>query len=213
MKLKNKDIVVFAGDSVTDAGKTGSFMALGNGFVYYVNNMINAFYPEITPKFINAGISGDTSTDLLNRFDKDVISQNPNYVFILIGANDIWRQFDRPCYPEQAVDLPTHISNLEEMFKKVLSIGATPVLMPTYYIESNDSDQMKRTTLLYAQAQKELAKKYGVAVVDVQKEFDEYLTQRYSASLTWDRVHPGPVGALLIAKPILKYLGFDKKVF
>ena len=59
----------------------------------------------------------------------------------------------------------------------------------------------------------DLAKKYGVAVVDVQKEFDEYLTQRYSASLTWDRVHPGPVGALLIAKPILKYLGFDKKVF
>lgn len=213
MKLKNGDIVVFAGDSVTDAGKIGSYMALGSGYVYYVNNIVNAFYPEITPKFINAGISGDTSTDLLNRFDKDVLSQNPNYVFILIGANDIWRQFDRPCYPEQAVDLPTHLSNLEDMLKKVISIGATPVLMPTYYIESNDSDQMKNTTLLYAQAQKDLAKKYGVEVVDVQAEFDKYLTHRYSASLTWDRVHPGPVGSMLIAKAVLNYFKFEKKVF
>ena len=120
MKLKNGDIVVFAGDSVTDAGKIGSYMALGSGYVYYVNNIVNAFYPEITPKFINAGISGDTSTDLLNRFDSDIIAHNPNYVFILIGAHDVWRQFDRPCYPEQAVLLPTFTENVEKMIKGVL---------------------------------------------------------------------------------------------
>ncbi len=213
MKLKNGDIVVFAGDSVTDACKIGSFMQLGDGFVYYVNNIVNAFYPEITPKFINAGISGNTSTDLLNRFDSDIIAHNPNYVFILIGSNDVWRQFDRPCYPEQAVLLPTFTENVEKMINKVLSIGATPILISPYYIEDNKQDGMRAKMDEYANATFLLAQKYNLTYIDIQKEFDEYLKYRHSASLAWDRVHPGPVGSLLITKAVLNYFDFDKKVF
>ena len=42
--------------------------------------------------------------------------------------------------------------------------------------------------------------------------FSEYLANRHSAYLMWDRVHPGPVGSMLIAGKILKEFGFDKNI-
>ena len=37
---------------------------------------------------INVGCSGDTSDDLINRFDQDVASLQPDIIFIKIGGND-----------------------------------------------------------------------------------------------------------------------------
>ena len=38
---------------------------------------------------INAGISGDTTEDVLARLEADVLSQNPSVVILLVGGNDI----------------------------------------------------------------------------------------------------------------------------
>ncbi len=64
--------VVFMGDSITEAwkftGPTGSF----NGKPY-----------------VNRGISGQTTPQMLVRFRQDVIDLNPKVVVILAGTNDI----------------------------------------------------------------------------------------------------------------------------
>ena len=40
---------------------------------------------------INSGIGGETSKDLLNRINRDVLSFNPDLVIITIGGNDAWK--------------------------------------------------------------------------------------------------------------------------
>ena len=38
--------------------------------------------------FVNKGINGDTTSGMLARFERDVVSENPNYVLITGGVND-----------------------------------------------------------------------------------------------------------------------------
>ncbi|WP_328397018.1 SGNH/GDSL hydrolase family protein [Nocardia sp. NBC_00416] len=40
-------------------------------------------------RFVNAGVNGNTSADLLDRVDTDVVACRPDAVFVLIGTNDV----------------------------------------------------------------------------------------------------------------------------
>ena len=44
----------------------------------------------------------------------------------------------------------------------------------------------------------------GIKVIDLQKVFDEYMQGRPGQSVSWDRVHPGSVGSMLIAREVLR---------
>ncbi len=66
-----KPLAVFMGDSITDA------WAFDDPSFFADNN------------FIGRGISGQTSSEMLVRFRKDVLDLNPKYVLILAGTNDL----------------------------------------------------------------------------------------------------------------------------
>ena len=81
--FKNMDRIVFAGDSVTDMGSEQpvgeSFDEnLGRSYVRIIDNMLSTWYPEILVRVTNSGISGNTSRDLLERYQRDVIDLNPD---------------------------------------------------------------------------------------------------------------------------------------
>ena len=121
MIFKHMDRIVFAGDSVTDMESAqpvgeGLFENVGKSYVRIVENMLSAFYPEVYIRVTNSGISGNTSRDLLQRFDRDVVSLNPDWVSICIGINDVWRIF-RPShgrlphtYPYVFSSSPLHLA-------------------------------------------------------------------------------------------------------
>jgi len=69
---KNEQRVVFMGDSITDSWDNPS-----NG----------GFFPG--KPYINRGISGQTTPQMLIRFRRDVIELKPRVVVILAGTNDI----------------------------------------------------------------------------------------------------------------------------
>lgn len=81
LRFKDRERIVFAGDSVTDAGRAYPVgdgpNGLGNGFVRAVDTMLNAFYPQFMFDIINAGINGNTTRDLLERWDRDVMALKP----------------------------------------------------------------------------------------------------------------------------------------
>lgn len=66
---KDENRVVFMGDSITDSWKLAE---------YFPNQ-----------PFVNRGISGQTTTQMLLRFRPDVINLKPKVVVILAGTNDI----------------------------------------------------------------------------------------------------------------------------
>ena len=59
---------------------------------------------------------------------------------------------------------------------------------------------------------KEVARERGFLCVDLQEAFEELLKHYYPAYITWDRVHPGPVGSLVIARAFLRAVGAERSV-
>src|SRR5262249_1451318 len=67
--VKGEDRVVFMGDSITDGWKLDQYFA--------------------GKPYINRGISGQTTPQMLIRFRPDVIALDPKVVVILAGTNDL----------------------------------------------------------------------------------------------------------------------------
>jgi len=86
--------ILFQGDSVTDAGRDRSeFHDMGNGYPKYASAMISDAFPDTEFEFINLGISGNRTENLVERLQSDFIDVQPDIVSILIGINDVWHFF------------------------------------------------------------------------------------------------------------------------
>ena len=217
MIFENNDRIVFAGDSVTDMGSAqpvgeGLFDNLGHGYVRMLENLLVAFYPEINLRITNSGISGNTSRDLLQRFERDVISLNPDWVSICIGINDVWRQFDSPAFFDHAVMPEEYRENIEKMILSVKDRCKGVFVLSPYYIEANREDEMRKKMDEYVSICKELAEKYDCIFVDFQKMYEEFCKIRHSSCIAWDRVHPNQMGATIMAKEFLKKCEFDYNI-
>jgi lysophospholipase L1-like esterase len=83
--------VIFYGDSITDFWKLGEFFPGKN--------------------YVNRGISGQTTSQMLLRFRQDVIDLNPDMVVILAGTNDIAGNTG----PISVPDIEGNISSMAEL--------------------------------------------------------------------------------------------------
>ena len=214
MIFKSNDHIVFAGDSVTDMGSAlpvgeGLFDALGNGYVREIENLLCSCYPEVPLRIVNAGVGGNTSRDLLGRWERDVLSRHPDWVSICIGINDVWRQFDLPGNPEASVSLSEYEENVEKMVLSVKDSVKGVFLLTPYYMEPLAEDAMRSRMDEYVSACCRIAEQNGCILVDFQKMFNDYFRFRHSTFIAWDRVHPNRIGSALMAREFLLHCGFD----
>lgn len=214
MILENMDRIVFAGDSVTDMGSVnpvgeGLFDNVGRSYVRIIENMLAVYYPEIKVRVTNSGISGNTSRDLLARFDRDVVALNPDWVSICIGINDVWRQFDSPAITDSHVLPDEYEKNVEDMIMRVKDKVKGIFILSPYIIEPNKEDWMRKRMDEYVEISKKLADKHQCVFVDFQKMYEDYCRIRHSAYIAWDRIHPNQIGATLMAREFLKKCDFD----
>lgn len=82
----------------------------------------NTFGPHTA--CINSGRGGDTTVDLLARFERDCLAYRPEVVFITIGGND--------SNPEKKLSVEAFRKNLMEVVGRVQALGGRAVLQ-TYY--------------------------------------------------------------------------------
>jgi len=214
MQLTDRAKLIFIGDSITDADRAkpageGLFGAVGKGYVSQVDALLQVAYPEWRIRVINQGISGHTVRDLKNRWESDVLAKKPDWLSIMIGINDVWRQFDLPWQPEAAVPLEEYARTLEELVARTRPQLKGLVLMTPFFIESNREDAMRREMERYAAVVKELALKYDAIFVDVQAAFDRMLAHTHSGAIAWDRVHPTQAGHMAIARAFLQAVDFS----
>lgn len=214
MFFEDYDRIVFAGDSVTDMESAqpigeGLFDNVGRSYVRVIENMLAAVYPELHIRITNAGISGNTSRDLLARFDRDVCDLNPDWVSICIGINDVWRQFDSPAILDSHVLPDEYKKNLTTMLDKLQGRVKGIFILSPYYMEPNRQDMMRARMDEYVAICRELAEAYNCIFVDFQKLYEDYCKIRHSSCIAWDRIHPNQMGATLMALQFLKQCDFD----
>jgi lysophospholipase L1-like esterase len=205
MKIADGETILFTGDSITDCGRElplGEGAGLGEGYVALVDGLLAAGRPECQIKVLNTGISGNRVIDLETRWQNDVLAHRPDWLSIMIGINDVWRQFDNAEDPNQVT-----IERYETVYRRLLD-QVRPglqglVLMTPYVIEPDRDEPMRNRMDVYGEVVKRLAAETDAVFVDVQAAFDRTLAYRSAASLAEDRIHPNQTGHMIIAQSFL----------
>ncbi len=213
MKLDKHSKLVMIGDSITDAGRAqpageGLGGALGSGYVSLVDALLGAAYPELGIRVVNMGTGGHTVRDLEARWQTDVLDKQPDWLSIMIGINDVWRQFDSPLRPEIHVLPDEYERTLDALLSQTRPAVGNIVLLTPFYIEPNRADAMRARMDEYGMVVRRLSEKHGTMLVDTQAAFDAVLTALYPATLAWDRVHPSQTGHMVLARAFLQAVEF-----
>lgn len=212
--LESGTKLVMIGDSITDCERArpigeGLFNALGKGYVSLVDSLLQATYPERNIRVVNMGTSGNTVRDLEARWQTDVVDLKPDWLSIMIGINDVWRQFDTPWQPEWAVTLDEYRPTLERLVTQTRPQVNGLVLLTPYVIEPNPTDPMRAMMDRYGAVVRELASQYDAVFVDTQAAFNSAMSHIHPTGIAWDRIHPGQVGHMVLARVFLSAIGYD----
>jgi len=214
MKIGRGSTLLMIGDSITDSGRARPVAEsvgwdLGNGYVSLVNALLGATCPEQKIRIRNIGVSGNTVRDLAARWQCDVVDPRPDWLSIMIGINDVWRQFDAPAQAEWHVTLDEYASTLEQLVGTTRPQLDGLVLMTPYFIEPNQADPMRAKMDRYGEVVRQLAHRYDAILVDTQAAFDDVLATVHPMALASDRIHPTLAGHMVIARAFLKALHYD----
>ena len=199
-------MVVMLGDSTT-AVRPG---AIDRVYASRVEqSLVESGFPV---RVINAGVGGNSTTDGLDRFDRDVLAHHPDLVVIQFGINDsavdVWRN---PPATSPRVSIEAFKANLRLLIERSRQAGARVVLMTTNPIRwtpklkelygkmpyNPDRPDGFDLPLLsrYNAAARRVANEAGVPLVDVHAEF----MRGDVDALLLDGMHPGDAGHAIVA--------------
>lgn len=197
LPLSNR-VVLFQGDSITDCGRDFARPHhLGTGYPALVASRFAGRHPEKRVTFLNRGISGNTSADLLARWQVDAIDLQPHLVSILIGINDTWRRYDS--------GVPTPTAAFEANYRAVLeatrrSLQARLVLCEPFLLPVMPGQEGWREDLdPKIEVVRRLAGEYGALLLPLDGLFGQAASHRPASFWLPDGVHPSPAGHVLIA--------------
>ena len=119
--MKNK--IVFIGNSIIN----GYPFSRGKGFVGQVRTAFRGEGVAVAADVINKGENGQTTKDLMQRFERDVLDHRPAVVFIMTGTNDF---IFREASPEVAFE------NMEKMAVLARAAEIVPVYMTPLHVDA-----------------------------------------------------------------------------
>lgn len=213
MKLNKGETILFIGDSITDCsrGRQEDIYAWapqhhGTSYVSDVEAELLISYTDLKIKVLNRGTADNTVRDLKERWQRDVMDWQPDWVFVFIGINDVWKQFQYPNVADRWIQPEEFEQTYRELIERTKPAVRQMVLVTPYYLELNRAEPMRIRIEEYADIVCRLAQEYDLEIVDLQPAWDELLTRMYSQQIAYDRVHPNHVGHVYIAKQIMKLL-------
>jgi len=186
--------VVFMGDSITDAWQQPRF---------------GGFFPG--KPYLDRGISGQTTPQMLLRFRADVIDLKPKAVLILAGTNDIAGNTG----PMTNEEIEGNLQSMSELARvagiKVVLASITPV--SNYHVPPNGNPQTSARPMDRIKAVNDWIKQYAAANGHVYLDYFSGMTDATGllrAELSADDLHPnaegykimGPLAEAAIAKAL-----------
>ncbi|WP_151771045.1 SGNH/GDSL hydrolase family protein [Streptomyces abyssomicinicus] len=119
--------------------------------------------------FVNAGDNGNTSADLRERIDSDVVACDPDAVILLIGTNDV----------RDGVPLGEYRENLTAIIERIRSgTSARIALMSLPPLGEDLDSEINHRLRGYNAAIKEIATRTAVGHVPVNERFTGHLRNR-----------------------------------
>ncbi len=183
---------------------------LGEGYVKLLAGWLRASWPDAGLQILNKGISGNTVRDLQNRWQCDVLDFKPDWLSVMIGINDVWRQYDRLVPESEFVSADLYRELYGEILTSVRSHLSGLIVAAPYYLQNDLTDPMRQQMDEYRGISREIAKAFDAHFIDTQSVFDAYMEKADASTLADDRIHPNIIGHTLIAREYLRV--FDVKL-
>lgn len=199
--------ILFFGDSITEAGRNLlDKRDLGVGYVKIVAGKLRLLYPETELHFLNCGVGGNTTADLLARVQEDVAEEQPDCVVLQIGINDVWRRFSvgEIVTPEQ------FRSNYEQIVEALKATGAKLVIIQPFLLKIDDKQRFRPYLNEFIAIIREIAEREKIPVVPMDEIFRGASLDISPSQFSADGVHPTHRGCRYIADFLIKE--FNKSV-
>lgn len=195
--------IVFFGDSITESGRNLLDPEdLGVGYVKIAAGKLRLLYPDTNFKFVNRGVGGERTAELLKRVKKDVVDENPDYVVLEVGINDVWCRFSRG----EEVTPETFRANYLSLVDTILATGAKLFLIQPYALKMGDKQRFRPFLSRFNEAIREIAQEKDIALVPVDEIFMGVTQDIDPAQFATDGVHPTHRGCRYIADLLIKEL-------
>ncbi len=120
LPFENDDTIVAFGDSITDDLQ---------GWFTILEHTLNITVPEANFTFVNSGVSYDTSSEALQRLNRDVIDHDPDWVIVALGTFDMQRLHVAP--DRTLVSLADFWENTNAIEQNVKELTDNPVIWLT----------------------------------------------------------------------------------
>jgi len=211
-ELEPGSVVLFQGDSITDAGRDrkagdpNAWPGLGRGYAYLLAGALLADHPRARLKVYNRGISGNKVPDLAKRWQEDAVDLKPAVLSILIGVNDLWHKLGGRY--DGTVD--DYESGYRALLKRTVEAipGVRIVVCEPFVLRCgavNDDwfpefDQRRAAAV-------RLADELGLTLVPFQSMFDRATKLAPPEYWAGDGVHPTLAGHALMAKTWREVVG------
>ena len=178
----NMKKIVLIGDSITESWK-------GYSPEFFAEN----------PYLINKGVGGETTPQILDRFNSDVVSLEPEFVIILAGINDIAQNTGY-------ISVSETFANIVSMVEIANSHNISPILcsvLPASKIVWKP--EIKSADLVI-----ELNEKLKKHCIENNMVYVDYFSsmvgekKELRSDLTYDGVHPDKKGYLIMEKILLE---------
>ena len=210
VSLNANDIILFQGDSITDAGRNKTTIApntaamFGNGYANLASADLLLNNPGKNFQIWDRGISGNKVFQLADRWDADCLQIKPNVLSIMVGVNDFWHTLTNS-YTGTIETYRTDYKKLLDRTKQALPDVKIIIGEPFAVLGVKSvTDKWYPAFNEYRAVAKEIANEYDAPFIPYQSVFDEALKSAPGSYWTGDGVHPTVAGAALMAKAWLK---------
>ncbi|MBQ8579299.1 MAG: hypothetical protein IJ448_01215 [Oscillospiraceae bacterium] len=211
--LKDKPVILFMGDSITDGGRTNykDKTFLGANHPKIVAQKLRQMFKNEEFIFYSTGVSGDTVLDQYFRLQEDCFDLNPDYIVMLLGINDCWMG----SYKNKETFEKSYRFLLDAM---IANTDAKIILVQPYLLPADDAMQAncvianvngyKATATDIADVVCTMAAEYDLDIIY----FAEILEQQHQKGAAYielasDAIHPTALAATILAEQIILKLG------
>jgi acetyl esterase/lipase len=178
---QKKGTVVFIGGSITKM----------NGYRVKVENTLRERFPDTEFQFHNAGISSTCSTTGAFRLTRDVLSVNPDLLFVEFAVND----------DQDAAHAARDCRRgMEGILRQAREHNPRMDVVVTHFVNPSMLESLQRDETPISSGEHEaVAKHYGVSTIDLAREVAERIS---AGKLSWEEyggTHPKDPGNQLAA--------------
>lgn len=200
--------ILFFGDSITESGRNPLDPGdLGAGYVKIAAGKLRLLYPEKSIEFVNRGIGGDTTEELLARVGEDVVAEKPDFVILYVGVNDVWHKF---VYGKN-ITAEQFRANYERLVSEILGTGAKLFIVEPFVLKIGDKQRLRPLLTEFNAIIKEIAVWEKLPFVPLDEIFSGLTQDIAPTQFSTDGVHPTHRGCRYIADLIIKELKKELK--